>query len=99
MIKNQFAYSVKVIEGKDDQGVDIIGHVKQTFNIEYVIRSIALKGGGLMVILDDGHERSEDVPVKDKKGKIEMRRERNRFQSEIELLPEDAERFLEMVTL
>jgi len=46
--------------------------------------------------LDDRHERSEDVPFRNAKGKVEVKRERNTYQSEIELSKEDGERFLDL---
>jgi hypothetical protein len=60
-----------------------------------VIRTIENADGTTLVLLDDLHERSHDVPDVDiKSNKVKgVKRQRDVFQSEIILNKEDAERF------
>ena len=68
-----------------------------SFNLDMVIRSIGLPDGRRLVLLNDLHERWQDVPVKNKVGKnTTYKREKNTFQSEIYLEPEDNERFINL---
>lgn len=67
-----------------------------SFTIDLVIRSMELEDGRRVVLLNDMHERPQDVPVKDKKGAITYKRERNVFQSEIYLEVDDAKRFVSL---
>ena len=66
-----------------------------SFNTEFVIRSMHLDDGRRLILLNDLHERSTDVPDIDPKTKNfrGMKRERNVYQSEIYLEPSDAEKF------
>lgn len=66
-----------------------------SFNINKVIRTIQNADGTTLVLLDDLHERSHDVPDVDiKSNKVKgVKRQRDVFQSEIILNKEDAERF------
>jgi hypothetical protein len=71
---------------------------KDSFNLEKVIRSVEVEDGKRIVILDDFHERVEQVPdINLKTNKVVgTRRERNTYQSEIHLNAEDSKRFIEM---
>lgn len=63
------------------------------FNLNKVIRSMQVDDNKVILVLDDIHERSENVPDV-KNGKvIGQKRERNVFQTEISLFDEDAIRF------
>lgn len=66
-----------------------------SFNINKVIRTIENADGTVLVLLDDLHERSHDVPDVDlKTNKVKgVKRQRDTYQSEITLSKEDAERF------
>lgn len=94
----QFAYTRKEplavqVEGKETQYKEYT----DTFSIDRVIRSIELEDGRRIVLLDDIHERPQEVPVRNKQGTItSYKRERNVFQSEIYLEVEDAKRFIDM---
>lgn len=90
----QFAYS-KIVKIQGENGEPVETAVKESLNLNKVIRSIAKPDGTLMVIMDDGYEISEEVPVRNKKGTVELQRQRNRYQSEIPLNKEDSLRFLE----
>jgi hypothetical protein len=64
-----------------------------SFNLNKVIRSVQMDDNKVLVLLDDVHERPEDVPEV-KNGKvIGQKRVRNVFQTEINLFDEDATRF------
>jgi hypothetical protein len=90
-MKNQFFYTRT--EGEKS--------FKDSFNINKVVRSLTLEDGNTLVLLDDLHERSQDVPDIDiKTNKMKgTRRERNTFQSEIYLNAEDAARFEQLTSL
>ena len=66
-----------------------------SFNLNKVIRSIENEDGTFLVLLDDIHERSHEVPDIDlKNNKMRgTKRQRDVFQSEITLSVEDAKRF------
>ena len=64
-----------------------------SFNINKVVRSMQLEDNKVILVLDDIHERSEQVPDV-KNGKVVgSKRERNTFQTEITLTGEDITRF------
>lgn len=93
-MKNQFFYTRKELKsGTPDNPV--YNEFRDSFNIEKVIRTIGMEDGRLLVLLDDLHERSQDVPDVDAKtNKIKgYKRQRNTFQSEIYLEAEDVEKF------
>ena len=63
------------------------------FNINKVVRSMQVDVNKVILVLDDIHERSEQVPDV-KNGKVVgSKRERNTFQTEITLTGEDIIRF------
>ncbi len=90
-MRNQFFYT----------RVDGEKTFKDSFNVNKVVRSITMEDGRTLVLLDDLHERSQDVPDIDlKTNKMKgMKRQRDTFQSEIYLSPEDAARFEQLVSL
>lgn len=64
-----------------------------SFNIDKVVRSMQVDDNKVILVLDDIHERSEQVPDI-KNGKVVgSKRERNTFQTEITLTGEDITRF------
>jgi hypothetical protein len=68
---------------------------RDSFNINLVIRTVAIEDGRLLVLLNDIHERAQEIPEVDvRTNKVKgVKRQRNTFQSEIYLEPEDVERF------
>lgn len=72
-----------------------------SFNTEKVIRTVTVEDGQRLVLLDDIHERAMDVPdIDPRTGKLKgKKRERNTYQTEIYLSPEDSERFVELMTI
>ena len=64
-----------------------------SFNLNKVIRSVQIEDNKVLVLIDDIHERPEDVP-EIKNGKVGgQKRVRNVFQTEINLFDEDITRF------
>lgn len=90
-MKNQFFYTRT--EGEKS--------FKDSFNINKVVRSVSLEDERTLVLLDDLHERSQDVPDIDiKTNKMKgVKRQRDTFQSEIYLDAEDAARFEQLTSL
>jgi hypothetical protein len=90
-MKNQFFYT----------RVDGEKTFKDSFNVNKVIRSISMEDGRTLVLLDDLHERSQDVPDIDlKTNKMKgTKRQRDTFQSEVYLSAEDAARFEQLTSL
>jgi hypothetical protein len=71
-----------------------------SFNVNKVIRSIGFEDE-LVVLLDDIHERVEEVPTHNHKtGKvIGVQRKRDIFQSDIHLTGDDITRFRKLTTI
>ena len=90
-MKNQFYYTRT--EGEKS--------FKDSFNINKAVRTVTLEDGRTLVLLDDLHERSQDVPDVDlKTNKMKgMKRQRDTFQSEIYLEAADAVRFEQLTSL
>ena len=64
-----------------------------SFNLNKVVRSMQVDDEKVVLVLDDLHERSENVPDV-KNGKVVgSKRERNTYQTEITLTGEDVTRF------
>ena len=96
---NQFFYTRKEpIQGTDP--LEFKEHL-DSFNIEKVIRTIIVENGNRLVLLDDIHERSTEVPdVNPKNGQTRgYKRERNTYQTEIYLNLEDSERFVKVMNV
>jgi hypothetical protein len=90
-MKNQFFYTR--VEGEKT--------FTDSFNVNKAVRSVSLEDGRTLVLLDDLHERSQEVPDIDlKTNKMKgVRRQRDTFQSEIYLNVEDAARFRKLIEL
>lgn len=90
-MKNQFYYTRT--EGEKS--------FKDSLNINKVVRTVTLEDERTLVLLDDLHERSQDVPDIDMKtNKMKgTKRQRDTFQSEIYLNAEDAARFEQLTSL
>ena len=74
---------------------------RDSFNVNKVIRSVTMEDGRLLVLLDDFHERAQDVPDINPKTNKTMgtKRQRDTYQSEIYLTPEDAIRFYTIASI
>lgn len=98
MNTNQFIYkrieTTPPSEGKEAETREY----QDSFNLEYVIRSVELEDRRRIVLLDDMHERVQEVPqFNSKRDKITgYTKQRNTVQSEIYLEKEDSERFVKL---
>jgi hypothetical protein len=99
-MKNQFFYTRKELKSGTPEN-PVYNEFRDSFSVEKVVRSLEIEDGRVLVLLDDLHERSQDVPdIDPKTGKQKgMKRQRNTFQSEIYLDPEDAKRFYELTSI
>ena len=64
-----------------------------SFNLNKVIRSIQMDDNKVLILIDDIHERPEDVPEVKNGKMIGQKRVRNVFQTEISIFDEDVTRF------
>jgi len=99
-MKNQFFYTRKELKsGTPDNPV--YNTFRDSFNMNKVIRTVGIEDGRLLVLLDDLHERSQEVPdIDPRNNKMKgVKRQRNTFQSEIYLDPEDVERFYQATNI
>ena len=87
-MRNQFFYTRKV-EDKE---------FRDSFNIDMVIRTVSIESGETIVLLDDLHELTKEVPeINPKTNKVtRLKRVTENVQSEIYLNKEDAERFYKL---
>jgi hypothetical protein len=85
-MSNLFFYTRKTEDGKI---------FTDSFNLDKVIRSVQMDENKVLVLLDDAHDRSEDVPdIDPKTGKQRgIKRQRNTYSTEISLVDEDVTRF------
>ena len=113
--KQQFVYTreVEVAPVKEDTEKGIIGSdgytkiVYDSFNISCVTRTVTMDNGSLKVLLDDMHERNQKIPkmtrkgtpVLDKQNVPQYTIDRETFQSEIDLTPEQGKQFLKLTAI
>lgn len=93
-MKNQFFYTRKELKSGTPEN-PVYTEFRDSFNINKVIKSIAIEDGGVLVLLDDLHESSQEIPDVDvRTNKVKgVKRQRNTFQSKIYLEGEDVNRF------
>ena len=99
-MQNQFFYTRKELVSGTPENPEFKEY-RDSFNVEKVVRTLTMEDGKLLVLLDDLHERAQQVPdVDPKTNKMRgYKREKNTFQSEIYLDPADAERFLKLTSI
>lgn len=99
-MKNQFFYTRKELKSGTPEN-PVYNEFRDSFNINKVIRSVAIEDGRVMILLDDLHERAQEVPdVDPRTNKVKgMKRQKNTFQSEIYLEGEDVERFYNVTSI
>lgn len=87
-MRNQFFYTRKV-EDKE---------FRDSFNIDMVIRTVSIESGETIVLLDDLHELTKEVPeINPKTNRVtRLKKVTENVQSEIYLNKEDAERFYKL---
>ena len=99
-MRNQFFYTRKELKSGTPEN-PVYNEFRDSFNMDKVVRSLAIEDGRTLVLLDDLHERAQEVPDVDvRTGKPKgVKRQRNTFQSEIYLETEDAERFFKATSI
>jgi len=99
--RNQFFYSRKEYIKKEGEETPTEIEVKDSFNVNTVIRSVTMKSGEVLVLLNDIHERTTEQPnINVKNNKVNgIIRKRDVYQSEIYLSPEDGERFFKATSI
>jgi hypothetical protein len=99
-MKNQFFYTRKELKSGTPEN-PVYNEFRDSFNINKVIRSVAIEDGRIMILLDDLHERAQEVPEIDPRtNKVKgVKRQKNTFQSEIYLEGEDVERFYQVTNV
>jgi hypothetical protein len=71
-----------------------------SFSLSKVVRTVEMDDGSILVLLDDLHQRLQEIPIKNKAGKTtSVKHVLNAFQSEISLSKEDAQRFFEITSI
>ena len=93
-MQNQFFYTRKELVSGTPENPEF-KEFRDSFNINKVVRSVTMEDGRVLVLLDDVHERAQEVPdVDPKTNKMKgYKRVKNTFQSEIYLEPADAIKF------
>jgi len=93
-MKNQFFYTRKELKSGTPEN-PVYNMFTDSFNINKVIRTVGIEDGRLLILLDDLHERAQEVPdIDPRTNKMKgMKRQKNTFQSEIYLEGEDVNRF------
>lgn len=99
-MKNQFFYTRKELKSGTPEN-PVYNTFTDSFNINKVIRTVGIEDGRLLILLDDLHERAQEVPdVDPRTNKVKgVKRQKNTFQSEIYLEPEDVQRFHEATSI
>jgi len=99
-MKNQFFYTRKELKSGTPEN-PVYNTFRDSINMNKVIRSVGIEDGRLLILLDDLHERAQEVPEVDvRTNKVKgVKRQRNTFQNEIYLEPEDVQRFYEATSI
>lgn len=99
-MNNQFFYTRKELKSGTPEN-PVYNEFRDSFNMNKVVRSLTIEDGRALILLDDLHERAQEVPdVDPRTNKVKgVKRQKNTFQSEIYLEPEDAERFFKLTSI
>lgn len=97
-MKNQFFYSRKVQKPVQIEGQEIqYNEYRDSLNLDKVIRSFEHEDGTLIILMDDIHQRKQEVPIYNKKREFTgTKYEDVTMQSEITISKEDKERFYKL---
>ncbi len=89
MDRNQFYYTTKVLVN-GTEAAPKFEEYEESFNVLQITRTRKLPDGRVIVLLNDVHQRLEEVPILNKSGKMTaVRKENVTYQSEILLSKED----------
>jgi len=99
-MQNQFFYTRKELVSGTPENPEFKEY-RDSFNVNKVVRSVTMEDGRLLILLDDVHERAQEIPdIDPKTNKMRgVKRVKNTFQSEIYLDPADAEKFLKLTSI
>lgn len=99
-MKNQFFYTRKEIKTPAEGGEPVEISYRDSINISKIIRSVEFNGA-LVVVLDDLHERTKEVPNIDPKNNKHLGYKKvvETFQTEVYLYGEDIERFYKLTNI
>ncbi len=91
-MRKQFFYSRTATTADD---ITTVKEFKDSFNLDMVIRSVEIETGEVIVLLNDLHQQTQEVPeIDQKRNKLtRMKKVVSNVQSEIYLSVEDAARF------
>jgi len=100
-MKNQFFYTREVAVPSTEDVPAKTMELTDSFNIEKVLRTFQPEAGKTVVVLDDLHERTEEVPnINPKNGKVGgVKKNLVTYQSEIHLNEKDSKRFINLTTI
>lgn len=105
-MRNQFFYTTKEVippteEGAKNGQTEVVNIYTNSFNLDKVIRTVQMEKDKLIVLLDDIHERPQEVPnINPKTHKyLGTKMQRQVVQSEITLEGEDVLRFKELTQI
>lgn len=103
-MKNQFFYTRKQpVEVPQEDGSILTEQIEviESFNMNKVTRSVMIDQNTLLILLDDLHERVQEIPnINVKTNKVVgTKKQVQVFQSEIHLTGEDITRFRNLTTI
>lgn len=101
MANKLFYYTRKeTIQPKEGETEVKFKEFRDAINLNKVIRILQLEDDRVLILMDDLHQRPQEIPIKNKQGRItSYKREINIFQSEIYLEKEDAKRFYKLTNI
>lgn len=98
-MKNQFFYTRK----EAIQDTDPVEYTERvdSINVDKIIRSVQMDDESIVILLDDMHERTREVPnVNPKTNKVSgTKKVREVYQTEVYLYGEDIERFRNLTNI
>lgn len=98
-MRNQFFYTRTI--KTEEEGTITETSYRDSFSLDFVIRTVTLPTGELIVLLNDLHEQVQQVPIINQTtGEVESYKEsRINVQSEISLSIEDSKRFFALTNV
>ena len=103
-MKNQFFYTRKEMITTPQENGEMLSEEKtftDSINVNKIIRSVRIDNDNLIVLLDDMHERTKEVPnINLKTNKvIGTKKQTEIYQTEVYLTGEDIERFYKLTNI
>ena len=103
-MKNQFFYTRKEMITTPQENGEMLSEEKtftDSINVNKIIRSVRIDNDNLIVLLDDMHERTKEVPnINLKTNKvIGTKKQTEIYKTEVYLTGEDIERFYKLTNI